>query len=250
MVALMHVGAEHLTSASPCADELVRLLARDATVAFLHVRSLRVGLMRTHRRPPDDNPAAVARQRASRHPLTRVTGGTGWGKTTAIAARARRAAEAGPESFAWLTLEVSDATRITAPGGLPPLRLMEAVTEPIGLVLDEFQVITDPDVIAGVGAFDSGFNGDDVRALAMTYLAHMGGDPGAEGFRGTEAPVAYYLTADVLHSASREVRDLLLRTSVVEVVSHDLADAIVAGGRRGTRLKALACPMALSLTRT
>ena len=75
--------------------------------------------------------------------------------------------------------------------------------------------------------------------LATMYLAREGEDPGLEGFGGTDRSVAEYLIAEVLQRNTDEVRDFLLRTSVVELVSGDLADALVPDGGGRTRLEAL-----------
>jgi ATP/maltotriose-dependent transcriptional regulator MalT len=54
----------------------------------------------------------------------------------------------------------------------------------------------------------------------------------AAEFSGSERTVAEYLLAEVLDRQSEPVRRLLLRTSVLERVSGDLADAMT-GGRGG-----------------
>lgn len=66
----------------------------------------------------------------------------------------------------------------------------------------------------------------------------MAGGPGDEGFAlefsGSERTVADYLLAEVLDRQSPEVRRMLLRTSVLERVSGDLADTLT-GGDTGQR---------------
>jgi LuxR family maltose regulon positive regulatory protein len=66
--------------------------------------------------------------------------------------------------------------------------------------------------------------------LAMTPLAaHPDPERFVSEFSGCERTVAGYLRAEVLDRQPPEVRDLLLRTSVVERVSGPLADALVGG---------------------
>ena len=273
---------------------------------------------------------------ASRLPLTIVTAGPGWGKTTSVASWARRAREQDEAAVAWLTLRPADntpaafwgeviqavrrsgavpdghpLTLLSASGGMNEevlhalFRGLDALPEPIVLVLDDFHVITSADVmtaltdlvslrtnahvvlltrvdppmplhrlrlagqLAEVSAADLAFDAADVRRLAAgteslelterslgdvlartegwpagvrlatMYLARTGADAGLEGFGGTDRSVAEYLVAEVLLRNSPDVRDFLLRTSVVELVSGDLADAIVPGGQGHARLAAL-----------
>ena len=73
-----------------------------------------------------------------------------------------------------------------------------------------------------------------LRLAALSLTGHP--DPGrfAEEFSGSERTVAEYLLAEVLDRQSHAVRRLLLRTSVLEVVSGPLADALTgaSGGER------------------
>jgi LuxR family transcriptional regulator, maltose regulon positive regulatory protein len=73
-----------------------------------------------------------------------------------------------------------------------------------------------------------------LRLAAMSLAGHP--DPGrfAEEFSGSERTVAEYLLAEVLERQSEEVRRLLLRTSILERVSGQLADALT-GGSGGER---------------
>ena len=76
-----------------------------------------------------------------------------------------------------------------------------------------------------------------VAGLRLAALALAGGvDPGrfAAEFSGSERTVAEYLLAEVLDRQSEPVRRLLLRTSVLERVSGELADLLTGdeGGER------------------
>jgi LuxR family transcriptional regulator, maltose regulon positive regulatory protein len=74
-----------------------------------------------------------------------------------------------------------------------------------------------------------------LRLAALSLAGHP--DPGrfAEGFSGSERTVAEYLLAEVLDRQSGAARRLLLRTSVLEMVSGSLADALT-GGSGGERI--------------
>jgi LuxR family transcriptional regulator, maltose regulon positive regulatory protein len=73
-----------------------------------------------------------------------------------------------------------------------------------------------------------------VRLAALSLAGHP--DPGrfAEEFSGTERTVAEYLLAEVLDRQPEPVRQLLLRTSVLERVNGELADLLTgdSGGER------------------
>jgi LuxR family maltose regulon positive regulatory protein len=74
-----------------------------------------------------------------------------------------------------------------------------------------------------------------LRLAALSLAGHD--DPGrfAAEFSGSERTVAEYLLAEVLDRQGEEVRRLLLRTSVLERVSGELADALT-GGSGGERI--------------
>jgi len=74
-----------------------------------------------------------------------------------------------------------------------------------------------------------------LRLAALSLTGHP--DPGrfAEEFSGSERTVAEYLVAEVLDRQSGAARRLLLRTSVLELVSGPLADALT-GGSGGERI--------------
>ena len=62
--------------------------------------------------------------------------------------------------------------------------------------------------------------------LAVLHLARAGT---IEGFAGTDRSVAEYLLAEVLDRSTPDDRDFLIRTSVCDPISADLAGAIVPG---------------------
>ena len=74
-----------------------------------------------------------------------------------------------------------------------------------------------------------------LRLAALSLAGHP--DPGrfAAEFSGSERTVAEYLLAEVLERQDEEVRRLLLRTSMLDRVSGELADALT-GGRGGERM--------------
>lgn len=272
----------------------------------------------------------------SKHRLTIVSAGPGWGKTTAVARWARRSAADVPMATAWLTLNADDNTltlfwdavlrAIAHSGAIPADHPLSAATtaagvneqvlqalfrgirelpQPVLLILDDFHVIEDPAIVeslANLVAYDSPINlmvltrwdpalplhrlrvgGDlaEVRAsdlafdidavvrlagrtdaleltseqvatilartegwaagvrLAITYLARERDDATLEHFSGTERSVAEYLLAEVLAHLDTEARDFLLRTSVVEWLSGELAEALVPGSHGLARLEML-----------
>jgi LuxR family maltose regulon positive regulatory protein len=73
-----------------------------------------------------------------------------------------------------------------------------------------------------------------LRLAALSLAGHPDPERFAAGFSGSERTVAEYLLAEVLDRQPRQVRRFLLRTSVLERVSGELADALTArpGGER------------------
>ena len=67
-----------------------------------------------------------------------------------------------------------------------------------------------------------------VRARHALFV-RVGGSGGIEPFAGTERSVAEYLIAEVLDRNTPATRDFLVRTSVCDAISADLAKAIVPG---------------------
>ena len=74
-----------------------------------------------------------------------------------------------------------------------------------------------------------------LRLAALSLAGHEDPDRFAAEFSGSERTVAEYLLAEVLDRQSEQVRRLLLRTSVLERVSGELAD-VLTGGSGGERV--------------
>jgi LuxR family maltose regulon positive regulatory protein len=74
-----------------------------------------------------------------------------------------------------------------------------------------------------------------LRLAALSLAGHPDPERFAAEFSGCERTVAEYLLAEVLERQGEEVRRLLLRTSVLERVSGELADALT-GGSGGDRI--------------
>ena len=68
-----------------------------------------------------------------------------------------------------------------------------------------------------------------VRLAAISLTAHPDPERFVSEFSGSERTVAGYLLAEVLDRQAPEVRELLLRTSILERVSGPLADALTGG---------------------
>lgn len=272
----------------------------------------------------------------TKHRLTVVSAGPGWGKTTAVASWARRSVVDHDETTAWLTLGPGDDTpamfweavlrAVEHTGAVPdghPLssvttaagvseevllalfRGLRALRRPLLLILDDFHVIEDPAILealanlvahdtlvnvvlvtrwdpalplhrlrlggelAEVGATDLAFDADAVISLAgrteslhltadqigtiltrtegwpagvrlaVMYLSRERDDLTLERFGGTERSVAEFLLAEVLARLDTPTTDFLLRTSVVDWLTGELADALVPGGDGLTRLEML-----------
>ena len=73
-----------------------------------------------------------------------------------------------------------------------------------------------------------------LRLAALSLAGHPDPDRFAAEFSGSERTVAEYLLAEVLERQPEPVRELLLRTSVLERVSGELAD-LLTGGSGGER---------------
>jgi LuxR family maltose regulon positive regulatory protein len=68
-----------------------------------------------------------------------------------------------------------------------------------------------------------------LRLATISLAEHADPERFVSEFSGSERTVAGYLLAEVLERQPKEVRDLLLRTSVLERVSGPLADALSGG---------------------
>jgi LuxR family transcriptional regulator, maltose regulon positive regulatory protein len=78
-----------------------------------------------------------------------------------------------------------------------------------------------------------------LRLAAISLRAHPDPERFVTEFSGSERTVAGYLLAEVLERQPPEVRDLLLRTSVLERVSGPLADALTGGAGSEATLQRL-----------
>jgi LuxR family maltose regulon positive regulatory protein len=74
-----------------------------------------------------------------------------------------------------------------------------------------------------------------LRLAALSLAGHPDPERFAAEFSGSERTVADYLLAEVLERQPEEVRRLLLRTSVLERISGELAD-LLTGGSGGERM--------------
>jgi LuxR family transcriptional regulator, maltose regulon positive regulatory protein len=136
------------------------------------------------------------------------------------------------------------ATRHDLRLGLHRLRLEGGLTEIRGadlrFNLDEAKALF---TAAGIGLPDTALAplmertegwAAGLRLAALSLTGHPDPARFAEEFCGSERTVAEYLLAEVLERQPEEVRRLLLRTSVAERISGELAD-LLTGGRGGER---------------
>ena len=78
-----------------------------------------------------------------------------------------------------------------------------------------------------------------LRLAALSLAGRPDPDQVAAGFSGSERTVAEYLLAEVLGRQPKQVRRLLVRTSVLERVSGELADLLTGGSGGGRVLREL-----------
>jgi LuxR family transcriptional regulator, maltose regulon positive regulatory protein len=78
-----------------------------------------------------------------------------------------------------------------------------------------------------------------LRLAALSLAGHPDPDVFAAGFSGSERTVAEYLLAEVLGRQPKQVRRLLVRTSVLERVNGELADLLTASSGGGRILREL-----------
>ena len=81
-----------------------------------------------------------------------------------------------------------------------------------------------------------------LRLAAISLAGHPDPERFVKEFSGSERTVAGYLLAEVLERQPAEVRDLLLRTSVLERVSGPLADFLTGGSDRSGSCRASRMP--------
>ena len=135
---------------------------------------------------------------------------------------------------AWLRVVL--LTRDAMGLGLHRLRVAGALTElqsaDLRFSLQETRELLDAVGVAlsdaGVAALHRRTEGwvGGLRLAATLLVGHADPERFAREFSGSERTVAGYLRAEVLDHQPPEVRDLLLRTSVLERVSGPLADAL------------------------
>jgi LuxR family transcriptional regulator, maltose regulon positive regulatory protein len=138
-------------------------------------------------------------------------------------------------------------TRSDPPIGLGRLRLEGWLTElrarDLAFTLDEAAALFDaldvpigPDEVAALWRRTEGWAAALCLA-AMSVRAHP--EPGQfiEHFAGTDATVSDYLLSEVLARQPPDLREFLLRTSIVDMVCGELADALT-GGSDGQRMLA------------
>jgi LuxR family maltose regulon positive regulatory protein len=139
-------------------------------------------------------------------------------------------------------LRVALTTREEPPLGLHRLRLAGELTELNGpdlrFSVDEARQLMEA---AGIALSDEGMEllhertegwVAGLRLAAISLAGHPDPERFVREFSGSERNVAGYLVAEVLERQAPEVRDLLLRTSVVDRVNGSLADTLT--GRRGS----------------
>jgi LuxR family maltose regulon positive regulatory protein len=130
-------------------------------------------------------------------------------------------------------------TRADPPIGLGRLRLDGRLTEiraaDLNFSLEEaaalfaaLGVVLGPEDLATLWRRTEGWAAA-LRLAALSLQRHP--DPGAfiEHFAGTDATISDYLLSEVLARQPPELRDFLLRTSVVDTLSAELADALTGG---------------------
>jgi LuxR family maltose regulon positive regulatory protein len=78
-----------------------------------------------------------------------------------------------------------------------------------------------------------------LRLAALSLAGHPDPEQFATGFSGSERTVAEYLLAEVLGRQPKQVRRLLVRTSVLKQVNGDLADLLTASSGGGRILREL-----------
>ena len=154
------------------------------------------------------------------------------------------------DALAWLELllarlpaqlRVLLATREEAALGLHRLRVAGELTELRGpdlrFSLDETRGLLRASGIrvsdTAVAALQERTEGwpAGVRLAAISLSSHPDPERFVSEFSGSERTVAGYLLAEVLERQPPEVRDLLLRTAILERVSGPLADALTGGDR-------------------
>ena len=152
------------------------------------------------------------------------------------------------DALAWLEILLAQppaqvrvvlATREEPTLGLHRLRIADRLTEVRGtdlrFSLEETRALLDASGITlsepGVESLHERTEGwaAGLRLAAISLAAHPDPERFVSEFSGSERTVAGYLLAEVLEGQPPEVRDLLLRTSMLERVSGPLADSLTGG---------------------
>ena len=127
-------------------------------------------------------------------------------------------------------------TRADPPIGLARLRLDGSLTEiraaDLAFTLDEagamfaaLDLALAPEDLAALWRRTEGWAAA-LRLAAVSLLNHPQPRDFIEHFAGTDATISDYLVSEVLARQAPELRDFLLRTSIVETLSVDLADTL------------------------
>jgi LuxR family maltose regulon positive regulatory protein len=115
-------------------------------------------------------------------------------------------------------------------------KLIEIRAADLRFTLDEArQLLEESDLSLSEGALGALHNRTDgwaagLRLATIALVGHPRPEQFVAAFSGSDRTVADYLLAEVLERQSDEVRRLLLRTSIVERVNGELADALVGTG--------------------
>jgi LuxR family maltose regulon positive regulatory protein len=139
------------------------------------------------------------------------------------------------------------ATRADPPIGLGRLRLEGWLTElrasDLAFTLDEASALFDalevpiaPAAVATLWRRTEGWSAA-LSLAAMSVRAHPEPERFIEHFAGTDATVSDYLLSEVLARQPTDLREFLLRTSIVDMLCGDLADALT-GGSDGQQMLA------------
>jgi LuxR family transcriptional regulator, maltose regulon positive regulatory protein len=138
--------------------------------------------------------------------------------------------------FAPPALRLVIVTRADPPIGLGRLRLDGRMTEiraadlafsldEAGALFDALGIVLAPEDLAKLWRRTEGWAAA-LRLAAVSLQQHPEPHDFIEHFAGTDATVSDYLVSEVLVRQPPEVRDFLLRTSVVDTLSAELADAL------------------------
>jgi LuxR family maltose regulon positive regulatory protein len=140
--------------------------------------------------------------------------------------------------FAPTALRLVIVTRADPPIGLGRLRLDGSLTEiraadlafsldEAGALFDALGIVLAPEDLATLWRRAEGWAAA-LRLAALSLDHHPEPRGFIEHFAGTDATISDYLVSEVLARQPSQVREFLLRTSVVDTLSAELADALTA----------------------